>query len=149
MRAVCRFNGRSEQYNIYRVNWLMLMLSRWPTPRHDLQEEIDRRKKRAERFGMPVPVLKEEVGAGRGAPAGRRALAGRGADPLVLGGCWAEGGTTGAGRVLFSCVATRRRAGGRLLVLHQRQEPACMPFLRQPLPPLVPPTVPSCCFDLY
>jgi hypothetical protein len=27
----------------------------------DLKEEVDRRKKRAERFGMPVPVLKEEV----------------------------------------------------------------------------------------
>jgi SAP domain-containing ribonucleoprotein len=27
----------------------------------DLKEEIERRKKRAERFGMPVPVLKEEV----------------------------------------------------------------------------------------
>lgn len=26
-----------------------------------MKEEIDRRKKRAERFGMPVPVLKEEV----------------------------------------------------------------------------------------
>ena len=28
-----------------------------------LQEEIERRKKRAERFGLPPPVLKEEVGA--------------------------------------------------------------------------------------
>lgn len=30
-----------------------------------LQEEIERRKKRAERFGLPPPVLKEEVGACR------------------------------------------------------------------------------------
>ena len=34
--------------------------------RRRAQEEIERRKKRAERFGMPVPVLKEEVRRGLG-----------------------------------------------------------------------------------
>lgn len=38
-----------------------------------MKEEIERRKKRAERFGMPVPVLKEEASPAAVPPAGRPA----------------------------------------------------------------------------
>ncbi len=38
----------------------------------DMKEEIERRKKRAERFGMPVPVLKEEASPAAVPRAGRR-----------------------------------------------------------------------------
>lgn len=47
----------------------------------DMKEEIERRKKRAERFGMPVPVLKEEVRPCWRAPLALCCIVDKGAGP--------------------------------------------------------------------